>query len=49
MSARLYMIKHLLIQSDAQGSHFWISQSHKHECMRDLIEYYKEAKDANIK
>ena len=42
-SIKLFRIKHLRVASDEEGRQFWISQKHKHNSMRELIEYYKEA------
>ena len=48
MTVKLFRIKHLQIKSDIEGRQFWISQSHKHESVGEIIEYYKGARRTNI-
>ena len=48
MSIKLFRIKHMEIKSDKEGLQFWLSERHKHESMRKLVEHYTGAKGNNI-
>ena len=47
MSIKLFRIKHMEVKSDQAGQ-FYLSERHKHNSMRELVEYYKESKGNNI-
>ena len=47
MSIKLFRIKHMEVKSDQAGQ-FYLSERHKHNSMRELVEHYKESKGNNI-